>query len=206
MKETRELVRRAQAGDKAAADELLAAFLPLIRKAAGQAHLSTVREDAEQEAALSFLWAVANFDEARGVPFEGFAKAIVYGRVRTFFLRERRRWQREVLPFEKEDEDGNTEDFFEDVADSREEIGAVDEADAFRVRLSPLSERDRKILSLYYEGGLTLREIGKLLHIRENAVSVYKSRAVEKLRREISGGRLRQKAKKERRPRGRRSS
>ena len=194
------LVCRAQAGDKTAANELLAVFRPLIQKAAGQAHLAAVREDAEQEAALAFLWSVAHFDEARGVPFAGFAKAIVFGRVRTFFLRERRRWRREILPFGKEDGDGDTEDFFEGVADGRDEIGAVDEADAFRVRLSPLPEREQKILSLYYAERLTLREIGALLHIRENSLSVFKSRAVAKLRRNITGGRLRKKAQRKRRP------
>ena len=79
-------------------------------------------------------------------------------------------------------------------------------ANAFRARLTSLSERDRKILSLYCEGVLTLREIGKILHIHENAVGVYKSRAVETLRRDISGGRLRNKAKRKRRTNGRRSS
>lgn len=194
--EIHSLIRRAQSGDKTAANEILAQFRPLICKVAGQAHLATVREDAEQEAALALLWAIANYDEARGVPFEGFAKAMVYGRVRTFFLRERRRWRREILPIVTEDEEGDRSDFFESVADERDEIRAVEETDAFRSRLSSLAERDRRILSLYYEGGLTLREIGKLLHIRENAVSVYKSRAVARLRREIGGGRLRRKAKK----------
>lgn len=205
--EIHSLVRRAQSDDKTAADELLAVFRPLIKKAAGQAHLRAVREDAAQEAALAFLWAVAHFDESRGVPFEGFAKAIVFGRVRTFFLRERRRWRREILPFDKEDEDGEAENFFEGVADERDEIGAWEDAAAFRARLSSLAKRDREILSLYYEGGLTLREIGNLLHIRENAVGVYKSRAVGKLRRDISGGRLREKAKRKRRPnKGRRDT
>ena len=198
------LVRRAQAGDKTATNELLAAFRPMIQKAAGQAHLAAIREDAAQEAALAFLWSVAHFDESRGVPFAGFAKAIVFGRVRTFFLREWRRWEREILPFDKEDEDGGKQDFFAGIADGRDEIDAVDAAESFLARLSPLAERDRRILSLYYEGGLTLKKIGKLLHIRENAVGVYKSRAVEKLRREISGECLRQKAKRKRRPNRRR--
>ena len=69
------------------------------------------------------------------------------------------------------------------------------DANTFRARLTSLSERDRKILSLYCESVLTLREIGKILHIRENAVGVYKSRAVEKLRRDFFGGRLREKMK-----------
>lgn len=198
------LVRRAQGGDKAAANEILAAFRPLIQKAAGQAHLRTVREDAGQEAAIALLWSVANFDESRGVPFEGFAKKMVFGRVRTFFLRERRKWRYEILPYGVAHEDSETEGFFESVEDTRDEIGAVDDADAFRVRVSSLAARDRYILSLYYEGGLTLREIGAILHIRENSVSVYKSRAVEKLRREICGGRMRQKTKRKRRPNRRR--
>lgn len=199
------LVRRAKAGDKGAANEILKLFHPLIQKAAGQAHLHAVREDAAQEAAIALLWSVANFDESRGVPFAGFAKRMVFGRVRTFFLREQRRWQREILPFPAESEDGDKEGFFESVADERDEIGAVDKRDAFRARNSSLAARGRIILSLYYEGGLALREIGNLLHIRENAVSVCKSRAVAKLRREICGGRLRQKAKRKRCPKGRRN-
>lgn len=200
------LVRRAQAGEKTAANEILAAFRPLICKVAGQAHLRAVREDAEQEAALALLWSVANFDESRGVPFEGFAKKIVFGRVRTFFLRERRKWRHEIQPFGMKHEKSESEDFFEGVEDTRDEIGVVDDADAFRARVSSLGERDRRILSLYYEGGLSLREIGKLLNIRENAVSVCKSRALAKLRHEICGGRLRRKAKRKRRPNGRRSA
>ena len=35
------------------------------------------------------------------------------------------------------------------------------DADTFRARLTSLSERDRKILSRYYEGVLTLRRLGK---------------------------------------------
>lgn len=204
--EIHSLVTRAQSGDKTAADELLAIFRPLIRKAAGQAHLATVREDAAQEAALAFLWTVANFDESRGVPFEGFAKATVFGRVRTFFLRERRRWRREILPFDKEEEDGNEENFFESVADKRDEIGAVEESDAFHAALSGLPEREQKILSLYYESGLPLRAIGARMGMKENHVSVVKARAMKKLRRELGAERKRRERTQKRRPRGRRST
>lgn len=189
------LVRRVQAGDKAAAAEILSLFRPLICKAAGQSHLREVREDAEQEAALALLDAVGAFDESRGVPFSGFAKAIVLGRVRTFFLRERRRWRREVLPADTRDEDGGAEDFFAGVADERDEIGWFEESESFRAALSALPEREQKILSLYYEKGLPLRAVGAKLGMSEKHVSVVKARAMKKMRQALGIERTRRRRK-----------
>lgn len=179
------LVRGAQAGDKTAKTLLFEAFRPLIRKAAGQAHLKTVRKDAEQEAALAFLWAVANFDESQGVPFPGFAKAMVFGRVRTFFQHERRKWRREIVPFDKEGADGEMEEFFAGVADERDEIGAVEERESFCAALAELPVREQEILTLYYEKGLPLRAIGERMNMSEKHVSVVKARAMKKLRAEL---------------------
>ena len=186
------LVRRAQTGDKAAKNKLLEMFRPLIRKAAGQAHLAPIREDAEQEAALAFLRAVADFDEKRGVPFEGFAKAMVYGGVRTFFVRERRYWEREVLPVDFTDEDGKTEDFFAGIADERAD---------FLTSLAALPAREQKILSLYYEKDFSLRTVGASMGMKEKHISVVKARAMKKLRRELGAVRTRRKRTKKRRPR-----
>lgn len=192
------LVRRAQAGDKAAKELLFVAFRPLIYKAAGQAHLAPVREDAKQEAALAFLCAVEHFDEGRGVPFAGFAKALVFGRMRTFFQHERRKWRREILMRGNTDEEsGETEDFFESVEDERNEIGAFEEREAFRASLSSLPSRERKILMLYYEKGLPLRAIGAEIGLSEKHVSVVKARAMKKLREAIGAASPRKRRKKE---------
>lgn len=198
------LVRRAQADDKAAENKLFEMFRPLIRKAARQVHLAPVREDAEQEAALAFLWAAANFDESRGVPFACFAKAIVFGRVRTFFVRERRKWRREILPFDREDEDGESENYFESVADERDEISEFEDVDSFRASLAALPDREQKILSYYYMKGFSLHAIGEKLGMKANHVSVVKARAMKKLRRELGATRTRRKRAQNRRPNGRR--
>ncbi|MBR1884814.1 MAG: sigma-70 family RNA polymerase sigma factor [Schwartzia sp.] len=202
--EIHDLVRRAQTGDKMAKTMLLETFRPLICRAGRRPHLATVREDAEQEAALAFLWAMANFDELRGVPFAGFAKAMVFGRVRTFFQHERRKWQREILPVETEDENGEKTGFFEGVADERDEIGAFEEREAFRAALSSLPEREQKILTLYYEKGLPLRAIGARLGMTDKHVSVVKARAMKKLRATLGAERARHERMQKRRPRGRR--
>ncbi len=194
--EIHDLVRRAKAGDKDAKSKLLDVFRPLIRAATKPGYLAPLREDAEQEAALALLAAAERFDERRSVPFAGYAKAIVYGRVRTVFLRERRRWRREILPFDVSGEDGEKEDFFAGVADERDEIGDFEAAESFRTELSALPERERKILSLYYEQGTPLAAVGEKLGMTAKHVAVVKARAMKKLREALGARRTRHGKKK----------
>lgn len=189
--EIHDLVRRSQTGDKEAKTVLVEMFLPLIRRAAGQAHLTVVREDAEQEATLALLGAIEDFDANRGVPFPGYAKALVFGRVRTFFLKERRRWQREVMPVSSAGEEEESEDFFARVADERDAIGALEEAESFRAELASLPKRERNILSMYYEKGQPLRVIGEQMGMTAKHVAVVKARAMKKLRQSLDVVRLR---------------
>ncbi len=48
--------------------------------------------------------------------------------------------------------------------------------------LGELPERERQILSLYYEQELTLKEIGKVIGVCESRVSQLRSLAVSRLR------------------------
>lgn len=96
-------IAAAKSGDKEAMTHLLLQYEGLCRKAAGQAHLAPLGEDALAAARESFLRAVRLYDPTRGVPFPGYAKATVYGDLRTLFKKARRQWQREVLPAGTED-------------------------------------------------------------------------------------------------------
>ena len=170
----------ARLGDEAAFARLLSDYGGLLKKAAHQRHLAPIAEEAEAAAQVSFWAALRGYDEARGVPFPGWAKAKVYGDLRTLFKQSRRRWSREVLALES-GEDGE-EDRLEWLGGPDPALTAVEEDDAFAHRLSALSPRPRQLLSLLYREGLTESEAARRLNISQQAVSAMKRRALHKLR------------------------
>ncbi len=172
----------ARSGDREAAATLLAMYERLCRKAAGQAHLAPLGEDALSAARESFLRAVREYDEKRGVPFPGFAKAKVYGDLRTLFKKSRRIWQREVFPQEAEP----GESPLEAVPDPRDETARVDDDDAFRALLAPLAEKPRRLLTMLYREGLTQKEAAARLGMSQQAAAVVKGRALKRLRQVLS--------------------
>ena len=171
-------IAAAKSGDKEAMTHLLLQYEGLCRKAAGQAHLAPLGEDALAAARESFLRAVRLYDPARGVPFPGYAKATVYGDLRTLFKKARRQWQREVLPAETED----GEDPFAAVPDPRDETARFEAEDAFRTMLAPLAEKPRRLLTMLYADGLTQKEAAARLGMSQQTAAVVKGRALKRLR------------------------
>ncbi len=51
--------------------------------------------------------------------------------------------------------------------------------------IESLNEKDRLVLSLYYQKGLTLREIGEILEVSESRVCQLHARAINKLRKKL---------------------
>ena len=168
----------ARKGDKEAMTNLLLQYEGLCRKAAGQSHLLPLGEDALSEARESFLRAVREYDPGLGVPFPGFAKAKVYGDLRTLFKKARRRWRREVFP--SETEDGET--IFASVPDPKDGTAQVDADDAFRAMLAPLAEKPRRLLTMLYADGLSQKEAAARLGMSQQAAAVVKGRALKRLR------------------------
>ena len=170
-------IEAAKRGDKDAMATLILQYEGLCRKAAGQSHLTPLGEDALSAARESFLRAVREYDAARGVPFPGFAKAKVYGDLRTLFKKSRRQWQREVLP--EGAEEGSV---FEAVPDERDEVKILEAEDAFRSMIAPLPEKPRRLLTLLYAKGLTQKEAAAKLGVSQQAAAVMKARALKALR------------------------
>ncbi len=170
-------IEAAKRGDKDAMAKLVREYEGLCRKAAGQAHLAPLGEDALSAARESFLRAVREFDGGRGVPFPGFAKAKVYGDLYTLFKKSRRQWQREVLP--EGAEEGSV---FDEVPDRRDEIGRMEADDAFRAMLAPLAEKPRRLLTMLYANGLTQKEAAARLGMTQQTAAVVKARALKTLR------------------------
>ena len=168
----------ARSGDKEAMTNLLLQYEGLCRKAAGQAHLLPIGEDALSAARESFLRAVRDYDPSRGVPFPGYAKAKVYGDLRTLFKKARRQWRREVLPTEPE----SGEDPFAAVPDPSDETARFEADDAFRSMIAPLAEKPRRLLTMLYADGLTQKEAAARLGMSQQAAAVVKGRALKRLR------------------------
>ena len=177
------LVKNAAAGDEAAMEELLARFEGMMKKAAHQRHLLAVAEDAFAEAQLSFLQAVRGYDAARGIPFEGWAKAKVYGDLRSFFRRERLHWQREVVP---ERAAGADELSFWD------KLAAPERDDClFAVRglleqaMCILSAKQRRLLELIFFEDKSQKEAAGILGMTQQSAAVLKGRALNRLRQRL---------------------
>lgn len=174
-------IAAAKSGDKEAMTHLLLQYEGLCRKAAGQAHLAPLGEDALSAARESFLRAVYEYDPARGVPFPGYAKAKVYGDLRTLFKKARRQWQREVFPAETED----VESPFASIPDPKDEAARLEAEDAFRAMLAPLSEKPRRLLTMLYAEGLAQKEAAARLGMSQQTAAVVKGRALKTLRKTV---------------------
>lgn len=95
--ELNQLVKRAQAGDSQAFQEVAARFTGLVKKYAGKNHLRPIAEEAKAQGWLAVAQAVKSYDEHCGVHFAGYVDSKIKFAVWNLFKKERRRWQEEEL-------------------------------------------------------------------------------------------------------------
>ena len=174
-----ELARLAQKGDRQAAAELLRRYEPLVARAARQSHLAPVADDAAGEARLALYEAVLSYAPGTGVPFAGYAKAMVYGRLRSFFKKQRRNWQREVMPAAP-DEDGA--DFWDTLADPHDSTEELLRRESVRAALMALPPRQAEIIRALFFAGKTQGETAAALGITQQAVAKAKLKALGRLK------------------------
>ncbi len=78
-------------------------------------------------------------------------------------------------------------DFLED-PNSPDPLAVIDEIEEKRIlteAIASLNERDQLLLALYYQEGLTLKEIGAVLEVSESRVCQLHSQALKKLKKAI---------------------
>ncbi|MBQ9366009.1 MAG: sigma-70 family RNA polymerase sigma factor [Schwartzia sp.] len=176
------LAAMAQAGDDDAMAELYARYEGLIVKCSHMPYLRTIADDAMGEAMEIFVRSVRSFDASRGVPFPGFMKSMIEMGLYSFFKRERRKWEREVMPFAGED--GETA--LDKIADMRDAIGELESEAAFDAMLDGLTPRVRAVMEMLYRDGLTQQETARRLGVSQQAVAAMKSRSIKSIREKIA--------------------
>ncbi|MGR6318878.1 RNA polymerase sigma factor ShbA [Micromonospora soli] len=173
-----ELVRRAAAGDRAAAAALLADLRPrLVRYCRvrlgriGGAH--TTADDVAQEVCLAVLRALPRYRE-QGRPFSAFVFAVAAHKVADAQRAAVRDSAVAVTdtPLERSDATPGPE----------EQAVATDLAHRLFVLLRRLPNVQREIITLRVAVGLTAEEVGTILGMSAPAVRVAQSRALARLR------------------------
>ena len=175
MTDQKKIIAAAQ-GDSQAMLQLFTQYQGLLQKAAHQPHLRTIAEDALSQARLSFYKAILTYDESRQIPFAGYAKAMVYGDLRTLFKHERRYWQRELLPTDTGDESTAAES-----ADPRDPTEAFLTTSTLTTAISQLPQRQQQLLCLLYQEDKTQKEAAAWLGITQQAAAALKVRALKRL-------------------------
>lgn len=96
--EEMKLLLAAKAGDSSAATALLSQYEPLAKSAAGQASYSENYDELLGDALFALYGAIMAYDEVKGVPFAAWARAKVYGDLRTIANRINREMKRREEP------------------------------------------------------------------------------------------------------------
>lgn len=93
----------------------------------------------------------------------------------------------DLTPHTEDGDGGNIFDVLEDpfATNPLEALSLHDLKDRLIGALGALPERERLVLSLYYDDGLNLKEIGLVLEITESRVSQIRTQAIMRLRQEI---------------------
>ena len=175
MKNIEELVREAQAGKKAAFEELCRRFTGLVRSRARQSFARSVREDMEGAAWLAFAKAVREYRAGSG-HFEGYAAQCVAYAVWNAFQKECKCWQRQAGSLDAEGfpEAAGTENVEETVEKKLLE-------EKLRQTVKRLSSRQRQVVQERLRGR-SVQEIAKQMGVSHQAVSRLLSRAAEAVR------------------------
>lgn len=187
-----DLIRRAQAGDREAAGEIVGGLLPFL---AARARAYKLRgcplplEDLMQEAAIALMQVIGRFDPARGLKLTTFAQPRVDGAMRDYcrqfgyFLKGGQRTGRtegiKSLSAKAIFRDGGDEDAYQPSTHDRPEwlnLDCLDDA------LKSCRPRNREIMRLRFAADMTMVEIAKRFEVAESRISQIISQELARLR------------------------
>ncbi|WP_067926761.1 sigma-70 family RNA polymerase sigma factor [Alicyclobacillus shizuokensis] len=178
-------IKRAQIGDKAAVQALVVQFEGML-KAISRRYRGLSQADALQEAYLSLLLAIRDYDASLGVPFAAYAQHKVHGDVRTAM----RRWWTHDAHLEPEDENQDRPRAWENQAalSSNRTTNPYNLPEWRLVfRAAGLSARER-VVTEAMASGWRIKELAQALGVSVETVKTVRKRALRKLREHLRPG------------------
>ena len=181
--ETRDLLRRAQAGDAAAAEQMVTENTGLIWSVARRFFGRGVEpDDLYQLGCVGFLKAMQGFDEQYGTCFSTYAVPKISAET-GLEPEEIAAAETATGPTESlQKENGETGFTLEHTLGDYDQEERMVEYAALREALRQLPERERQVIALRFYHGLTQQRAAGILHISQVQVSRLERRAVERLR------------------------
>ncbi|WP_067930146.1 sigma-70 family RNA polymerase sigma factor [Alicyclobacillus kakegawensis] len=179
-------IERAQTGDKVAVQALLAQFEGMLQ-AISRRYRGLSQADALQEAYLSLLLAIRDYDKSFGVPFAAYAQRKVHGDVRTAM----RRWWTHDARLERTDRDKNRPRAWDDGQAALSSDRTANPYSLIEWRLvlpaAGLSERER-VVTEAMASGWRIKELAQALGVSAETVKTVRKRALRKLREHLRPG------------------
>ncbi len=122
--------------------------------------------------------------EALGISLEEYRQLLIdYARTNTLSLEA-------CLINGDDEENGSLADVLASAEDPFEELAEREQVRALQEALESLSEREQRVIQLYYYEGLTFKEIGQVLGISESRVYQLHTRAIARMRQHICGSEI----------------
>ena len=176
------LIQTAKSGDEAARTSLLVRYRPLIDSLVYHYSVNLPneeREDLAQEAAITFLHALDQFDAEKGISFGYFAKVCISNRLNDYLRKRTTSPTENAVPFEEVILPGNEEDPSKPLCDQEAYLA--------------LCNRIRKILSdfeyrvwILYVAGQTASDIAKAMGKDRKSIENTLARTRRKIRNDLS--------------------
>ncbi len=175
------LVQQIKAGNVEASGELLSRLKPLI--------LATIKrnyfgngpnwEDLFQEASLSVLEGVRNYDEQRGIPFLAYIKTKLKFDIYNLCRSERTLGSR-MVDYDKGDQDP-LDSVVDVTANPQEDMLTNEKTSTIAEALNLLNPKHREVIELFFFQNISLKDIAIKLGVSYKTAQRYKARALQTL-------------------------
>ncbi len=176
-----DLVRQAKTGSPEASEELLSRLKPLIYACIKRNFFGNVPswEDLVQEASLSILEGVRDYNEQRGIPFLAYIKTKLKFDIHNICRSERTHGSH-IAAVDKEGHNP-LELVIDDSANPQEDLLKGEQSSIIEDALNELEAKHREVIKLYCYQKLTLKDTARKMGISYKTAQRYKAKAVEQL-------------------------
>ncbi len=183
-----DLVKKSNAGDKKATEELYHRYIGLIRKCAHQQHLMTEKSDVEAHLTLTFLEAIKQYDDALHIPFAGFIQSRMHFGAWNTFKQMRRRWQHEMELLRDDNSPDSSQQeskFFSDVFNLEDEVISREQRKSLKKAMRVLTINEKMILREHYQEDKNFATIASEKGCSRQAIRYTYLRALQKLKKAL---------------------